>query len=98
MNLATVDMTAAAAPYRPSYAVLFDLTPAQVAAFVKAHPQRFVFPFLTGTVEELENWNDLPRSDYLMRPLYIGNFRAEDHDTIARQVVSRALELSPDDV
>lgn len=84
------------APYRPSYAVLFDFTPAQVAAFVAAHPQRFVFPFVTKPVEESASWNGLPRSDYLLRPIYIGNFRAEDHDSIACQTVAHALGLDLD--
>ena len=82
------------------YAVLKNKSVEEIRAFVVAHPKVYVFPFATKTVEECCDYTELGSCeaiyDYLVMPMYIGNFKAEDHDRLIMECVRRGLRYADD--
>lgn len=86
-----IDLAATMA-YRPKLAVFFDPTIDMVNTFAAAHPDRFVFTFITcADVESVGDWQGLDPSNYVVRPIYIGNYATKDQEAIAEQVISNFL-------
>ncbi len=86
------DLTHKVPAYRPSYASFIDPTIEMVNTFAKAHPNRFVFTFLTCAVADVGDWNGLVPSCYVCKPIYLGNYAAADIEPIAQQIIASVLE------
>ena len=71
---------------------LIDPTPEELTEFAKAHSGDYVMTFLTGPIEDIGDYNCINKFMYYgyafcERPIYIGNFRKEDHERIIEHCV-----------
>jgi hypothetical protein len=71
-----------------SYVALFDPSRETVLRLVDAVPNMFIFIFVTLPVENLDVWGFwLPKSDYLVNPVYLGDFAEEDRAAAAAEII-----------
>jgi hypothetical protein len=77
------------------YAILKDASVHEIRMFAIAHPRVFVFPFATKAVEDCHDYTELGNGetvfDHVVAPLYIGNFKPEDHGRLILECVDRGL-------
>lgn len=89
--LQIVDISATVQMYLPSFACLFDPSIDQVKMASQAMPDTFVFIFITKS--EWVDFNDLPKSDYVLLPISLHHIKDSDRMAAALEIVNRALEI-----
>jgi hypothetical protein len=77
----------------PSFTVLFDPTLEDVNELASLMPDHFIFVFSTVPAMEVPDFTGLVESDYVSRPIYIGNFEPISRAQIVATFVSDFLSV-----
>lgn len=80
-------------PHYPNYIVLFNPSKYKIEQTHALFPETFIFSFMTKDVNDLEDMTTLRKSDYIVQPVYIGNYNQNDIISVSSQYVFNALDV-----
>lgn len=87
------------APYRPSYAIMFDKRPEAALKFSERYPTTFVFVFLTRPIlmtalwmHEYSAYAGDDRYDHILQPFYIANIVPTERGAMIRRYIEWTME------
>lgn len=81
--------------YHPNFMVLFDPDFDLVVALSKKTSEIYIFIFLTTTVDEATviDWTELPKSLYIIQPIFIGNYPKQEMTKIVNQIIEKSFNI-----
>lgn len=76
----------------PDYIVLFNPSKEKIEKTAELNQETFIFSFMTNDICNMEDMSTLIKSDYVMKPIYIGNYHENDIMAISSEIIRDILD------